>query len=115
MDEVRLSARELRALAEIEEQLDQDEPLARRLRTMSRGLRWSVPSAAGVRRRLPVLGVVALGLTTVTLLVLAVGTEAPALIWAFAATWVLTLTSLLNLVVRWSRRRTAGPRTTPTP
>lgn len=115
MDEVRLSARELRALAEIEEQLDQDESLAHRLRTMRRGLRLSVPSAGAARRRLPALGVVALGVTTVTLLVLAVGTEEPALIWAFAAVWVLTLVSLLRLVVRWSRRRAAGPRTTPTP
>ncbi|MFB7512630.1 DUF3040 domain-containing protein [Streptomyces sp. NPDC056144] len=107
MDEARLSPRERRVLAEIEEQLqEQDEPLARRLGAMKRGPRFAVPSMADTRRRLPGLGVTALGLTTLALLVLAVATGAPALIWAFAAVWVLTLIGLLLLVVRWSRRWT---------
>ncbi|MCX5394883.1 DUF3040 domain-containing protein [Streptomyces sp. NPDC006482] len=105
MEEVRLSARERRALAEIEEQLDRDEPLAERLRTMRNGPGLSAPSLSGGRRRLPVLGVAVLGVMALALLVLAVATEVPALIWAFAAVWVLTLVGLLGLVVRWSRRR----------
>ncbi|MEX0168298.1 DUF3040 domain-containing protein [Streptomyces sp. LMG1-1-1.1] len=100
MDEARLSAREQRVLAEIEEQLDRDEPLARHLRTMRRGPRLRLPSRSGDHHRLP-----ALGALTLTLLVLAVATEAPLLIWLFAASWVLTLVALLSLVIRWSRRR----------
>lgn len=52
-----------------------------------------------------------LGAVTLALLVLAVATEAPLLIWAFAASWVLTLVVLMRLVVRWTRRRTAASRT----
>ncbi|MEU2234899.1 DUF3040 domain-containing protein [Streptomyces vietnamensis] len=112
MDEARLSAHERRVLAEIEEQLNQEEAsLARSLRTMRRTPRLPVPSIARARRHLPSLGVAALGATTLVLLVLAVATEAPALIWAFAAVWVLTLVTLLTLVVRWARRRAAQSRT----
>ncbi|MFI8766584.1 DUF3040 domain-containing protein [Streptomyces sp. NPDC053792] len=110
MDEARLSEHERRVLAEIEEQLDRDESLARRLRTMRRAPHLSVPSIAGARRHLPVLGVVVLGASTLALLVLAVATETPVLIWAFAAMWVLTLVTTLILVVRWTRRRAAESR-----
>ncbi|MFB6838685.1 DUF3040 domain-containing protein [Streptomyces sp. NPDC056361] len=112
MDDARLSAREQRVLAEIEEQLDRDEPLARHLRTMRRGPRLRLPSLSGNRHRLPALGVTALGTLTLALLVLAVATETPVLIWLFAASWVLTLVALLGLLVRWSRRRAAGSRRT---
>ncbi|MGW0121811.1 DUF3040 domain-containing protein [Streptomyces sp. NPDC003327] len=107
MDEARLSARERRVLAEIEEQLERDETLARRLRSMRGGRRPFGGPGSGSRRS--GLYVAALGATALTLLVLAVSTEAPALIWAFAGVWVLTLVALLNLVVRWSRRRSSGP------
>lgn len=111
MDEARLSAHERRVLAEIEEQLNQqDVSLARSLRTMRRAPRLRVPSIARARRHLSSLGVAALGATTLALLVLAVATEAPVLIWTFAAVWVLTLVALLVLVVRWARRRTAQSR-----
>ncbi|MFJ5831829.1 DUF3040 domain-containing protein [Streptomyces sp. NPDC093089] len=103
MDDARLSAREQRALAEIEEQLDRDEPLARNLRTMRRGPRLRLPPLSG-GHRFPTLGLAALGALTLALLVLAVATEAPLLIWLFAATWVVTLIVLLTRVVRWSRR-----------
>ncbi|MEU7296996.1 DUF3040 domain-containing protein [Streptomyces exfoliatus] len=103
MEEARLSERERRILAEIEEQLDQDEPLAHRLRTMRRAPRLPLRPASAARRRMTALGALSL-----TLLVLAVATEAPPLIWAFAATWVLTLVTLLRLVVRWSRRMAAS-------
>ncbi|MGA5065118.1 DUF3040 domain-containing protein [Streptomyces exfoliatus] len=108
MEEARLSERERRILAEIEEQLDQDEPLAHRLRTMRRAPRLPLRPASAARRRMTALGVAALGALSLTLLVLAVATEAPQLIWAFAATWVLTLVTLLRLVVRWSRRMAAS-------
>ncbi|MGW8762677.1 DUF3040 domain-containing protein [Streptomyces sp. NPDC055815] len=110
MDEAGLSAHERRVLAEIEEELDRDESLARRLRTMRRVPRPPVPSLAGVRRHLPSLGVAVLGATTLALLVLAVATEAPVFIWAFAAVWVLTLVATLIRVVRWTRRRAAESR-----
>ncbi|WP_426367351.1 DUF3040 domain-containing protein [Streptomyces sp. E-08] len=110
MDEARLTAHERRVLAEIEEALERDEALARRLRTMRRPPHLSAPSIAGARRRLPSLGVAALGVMTLALLVLAVATGAPALIWAFAAVWVLTLLGTLILVVRRIRRRGTGTR-----
>ncbi|MGW4746090.1 DUF3040 domain-containing protein [Streptomyces sp. NPDC004290] len=108
MDETRLTAHERRVLAEIEEALERDASLARRLRTMRRPSHLSVPTVAGARRHLPALFVAALGVATLTLLVLAVATEAPALIWAFAAVWVLTLLAMLVLVVRRIRRRGTG-------
>ncbi|MEV6246073.1 DUF3040 domain-containing protein [Streptomyces sp. NPDC051742] len=108
MEEARLSERERRILAEIEEQLDQDETLAHRLRTMRRGPRLPLRQPSAARRRMTALGVAALGALSLTLLVLAVATEAPPLIWAFAATWVLTLVTLLRLVVRWSKRVAAS-------
>ncbi|GGU98286.1 hypothetical protein GCM10010275_40950 [Streptomyces litmocidini] len=111
MDEARLSAHERRVLAEIEEQLDQDASLARRLRTMRRTPRLPAPSFTGARRHLPALGVVALGVMTLTLFVLAVDTEVPALIWAFASVWVLTLVTALLLGLRWAKRRAAEART----
>ncbi|WP_411108991.1 DUF3040 domain-containing protein [Streptomyces sp. c-19] len=111
MEEARLSERERRILAEIEEQLDQDEPLAHRLRAMRRGPRLPRRPASTARRRMTALGVAALGALSLTLLVLAVATEAPPLIWAFAATWVLTLVILLRLVVRWSKRMADSRRT----
>ncbi|MEU5216659.1 DUF3040 domain-containing protein [Streptomyces sp. NPDC020807] len=105
MEESRLSPRERRVLAEIEEQLrEQDEPLARRLGAMKRGPLLGAPSAVDLRRKLPGLAVAALGAATLALLVLAVAIGTPVLIWAFAAVWVLTLIGLLLLVVRWSRR-----------
>lgn len=108
MEEARLSQRERRILAEIENDLRKDEPLDRRLRTMRRGTPLPKDVArgvrGGVRRHRSGLGVALLGALTLALLVLAVATEAPALIWAFAAVWVLTLCCLLRLVIRWSRR-----------
>ncbi|WP_282692758.1 DUF3040 domain-containing protein [Streptomyces sp. CC208A] len=104
MDEVRLSAYERRVLAEIEEDLSADSGLARRMA----GHR---PSPHLPRPRITLrggLGAALLGATTLTLLVLAVATSAPALVWGFAAAWVLTLVLLLRLVVRWTRRRAGG-------
>ncbi|MFE7511306.1 hypothetical protein ACFU8I_08785 [Streptomyces sp. NPDC057540] len=122
MDEARLSARERRVLAEIERDLDRDVLLARRLRTMRRLRRPHVPSIPGLgSRRVPragaagrhllALAVALLGALTLTLLVMGVVTGAPAVIWAFAGVWALTLAGLLLLMVRWTRRREAAART----
>ncbi|MFJ4871642.1 DUF3040 domain-containing protein [Streptomyces sp. NPDC088757] len=108
MGEVRLSEHERRVLAEMEERLDRDEPLARRLRTTrprSRPLPSSPSPAAGARRRLPALGMASLAVVALVLLVLAVTTGSPALVWAFAAVWILTLLAVLGVFVRRARRR----------
>ncbi|MEV8585574.1 hypothetical protein AB0424_01425 [Streptomyces sp. NPDC051180] len=118
MDEAPLTARERQVLAEIEGELDRDEPLAHRLRTMGRGgrlrplsrTRGRSPGGPPEAGRVPASGVVALlGALTLVLLVLAVVTEATVLIWAFAAVWVLTLTALARLLFRRARRRAGGP------
>ncbi|MFC9262937.1 DUF3040 domain-containing protein [Streptomyces hydrogenans] len=103
MDEARLSAYERRVLAEMEEELSADDHLARRMAGRRPSLRPRLP-----RHRITVRGgpaAAVLGAATLTLLVLAVATSTPALIWGFAAAWVLTLILLLRLVVRWTRRR----------
>ncbi|MEV7566093.1 DUF3040 domain-containing protein [Streptomyces tanashiensis] len=110
MDEARLSAHERRVLAEIEEELDRDASLAGLLRTMRPAPHRSAPPVSGARRHLASLGVAVLGATTLALLVLAVVTEAPVLIWAFGIVWVLTLAGMLILFVRWMRRRAAASR-----
>ncbi len=103
MEEARLSAYERRVLAEIEEQLSADDGLARRMAGRRPSLR--VP-----RPRLPRLGALMLAAATLALLVLAAATSSPALTWAFAAVWVVTLIVLLRMVVRWTRRHAGGDR-----
>ncbi|MGW1011141.1 DUF3040 domain-containing protein [Streptomyces termitum] len=106
MDEARLSAHERRVLAEIEEDLNADGRLARRMagrRTPLRPPRPGRPGRTGTAAAV-------LGAATLTLLVLAVTTSAPALIWGFAAVWVATLLLLLRLTVRWTRRHAAAAR-----
>lgn len=95
----RLSQRERRILAEIEQALSRDDPLDRSLRTMRRSRRS--PGLAAV-------GVALLGVATVVLLVTAVATAEPALVWAFAAAWVVTLVCLMRLAMSWSGRRLAA-------
>ncbi|MER5741075.1 MULTISPECIES: DUF3040 domain-containing protein [unclassified Streptomyces] len=106
MDEARLSAYERRVLAEIEEDLSADDRLARRMAGRRPSLRPHLP-------RITVRGGLAaavFGAATLALLVLAAATSAPALIWGFAAAWVVTLVLLLRLVVRWTRRHGLGGR-----
>ncbi|MFI8520686.1 DUF3040 domain-containing protein [Streptomyces sp. NPDC085481] len=100
MDEARLSPQERRILAEIEHGLGEDQHLARRLRAGRPGL--------GTRRLATGPVAALLGVAAVTLFVTAVATEAPALIWAFAAVWVLTLVCVLQLLIRWSHRHLSG-------
>ncbi|MBJ7906161.1 hypothetical protein IF655_22985 [Streptomyces sp. DSM 110735] len=92
MDEISLSARECRVLAELEETLRHDRA-AVRLRRRTRLLRLRVPAAA------------AAGLSAVsfTLLGLAVALTSPALCCAFGAVWLTTLIVLARLTFRRSR------------
>ncbi|MET8813579.1 hypothetical protein ABZW47_16390 [Streptomyces sp. NPDC004549] len=92
MDEISLSARERRVLAELEETLRHDRA-AVRLRRATRLLRLRVPAAA------------AAGLSAVsfTLLGLAVALTSPALCCAFGAVWLTTLIVLARLTFRRSR------------
>ncbi|MDQ1012537.1 hypothetical protein QFZ82_007022 [Streptomyces sp. V4I23] len=107
MDGAGLSQRERAILAGIEEQLRTDALLDRRLRTMRPGLPFT--EAPGLLRgRLLTLGTGLGGAMTAVLLVMAASSSSPALIWAFAATWVLTLSGLSLLLCRWSRRLAAG-------
>ncbi|GGR63638.1 DUF3040 domain-containing protein [Streptomyces roseolus] len=104
MDEARLSPHEQRVLAEIEADLNADARLARRMAG-----RPPAPRSPRIKGRRGA-GAALLAIVTLTLLVLAAATSAPALIWAFAAAWVATLILLLRAVVRWTRRRSAdGP------
>ncbi|MFP1624545.1 hypothetical protein ACLB9X_04890 [Streptomyces sp. 5K101] len=107
MDGAGLSQRERAILAGIEEHLRADALLDRRLRTMRPGL--SFTEARGVLRgRLLAVGTGLGAAVTAVLLVMAASSSSPALIWAFAATWVVTLTGLGLLVCRWSRGLAAG-------
>ncbi|MCB5179796.1 DUF3040 domain-containing protein [Streptomyces antimicrobicus] len=106
-----LSPRERQILAEIERTLEADALLARRLRTMRRGVRpWAGPAAALRGHLLAVLAWLA-GLTSLVLFVPAAATSSPPLIWGFAGAWVLTLVCVLRLGWRACRRRAAlrGP------
>ncbi|WP_051804407.1 DUF3040 domain-containing protein [Streptomyces griseus] len=105
MEDARLSAYERRVLAEIEADLRADTGLARRMAGRRPSLRlprpWLTRHAGGTAAAV-------LGTVTLVLLVLAVATSAPGLIWGFAAAWVVTLLLLLRLVVRWTRRHAIG-------
>ncbi|MEV5974018.1 hypothetical protein [Streptomyces sp. NPDC051921] len=122
MDEAQLSPRERRILEEIEHDLDEDTALARTLATGHRprfrgGRSGSGPGARSGRltghRALGAgrfTGLAALVLVPVALVlfVIAVATGSSVLIWTFAAVWVLTLTCVLRLLLRWSRRHLTG-------
>ncbi|MER5760541.1 hypothetical protein [Streptomyces sp. NPDC002082] len=108
MDGPELSQQELRILGDIEQDLRADQLLERRLRTLRRGIRpwttprdWQGPHLLGVCAAL-------LGAGCAAVFVRAVATSSPALIWAFAVLWVLTLGCLLLLVIRWCRKASAA-------
>ncbi|MEV6684282.1 DUF3040 domain-containing protein [Streptomyces sp. NPDC051130] len=91
MDGAGLSDRERRALSAIEAQLKGDRSLDRRLRS-------------GHRRHHAVAACL-LGGLTVALLIAASVTVSQPLIWAFAATWIVTVVTALPLLGQWIRRR----------
>ena len=103
MGEARLSARERRILAEIEEDLGADTGFARALGSGRARRRSRFGSG-----RLAGPGAALLGPLALVLFVTAVVTEVPALIWSFAAVWVLTLLCFLRLLLRWSHRHLTG-------
>ncbi|MDH2390241.1 DUF3040 domain-containing protein [Streptomyces sp. HNM0663] len=110
MDGTGFTDRERRILDEIETGLREDALLDRQLRTMGQ---TSAPlnqlRSALHRRRLAVAGWT-LAAVSLVLLVFAVQTSAPALIWAFAAAYTLTLLCVLRGVILWSRRISARAR-----
>ncbi|MEU6890480.1 DUF3040 domain-containing protein [Streptomyces sp. NPDC046557] len=91
MDGAGLSDRERRALSAIESQLKGDRSLDRRLRS--------------VHRRHQTVAACLLGALTIALLVAASVTVSQPLIWAFAATWIVTVFTTLPLLGQWIRRR----------
>ncbi|MFD7976426.1 DUF3040 domain-containing protein [Streptomyces sp. NPDC059071] len=103
MDGAKLSPRERRILAEIEEDLRADTGLARALGAARPRRRFRLVSGS-----LTAWGAALLAPLAVVLLVTAIATEAPALIWSFAVVWVLTLTCLMRLLLQWSRRHLTG-------
>ncbi|MGW7102825.1 DUF3040 domain-containing protein [Streptomyces sp. NPDC054838] len=91
MDGAGLSDRERRALSAIEAQLKGDRSLDRRLRS--------------AHRRRHAVAACLLGALTLALLIAASVTVSQPLIWAFAATWIVTVCTALPLLGRWIRRR----------
>jgi Flp pilus assembly protein TadB len=110
MDGAGLSDHERRILSEIESQLEDDQDLERKLRTM-RGQR-SPRTVSRIARTVGVKGltVCVLGVTSLILLISAVLTVSSALLWVFAVTWTLTLIMAVRLVARrWRERRRKRP------
>ncbi|MEV7420032.1 DUF3040 domain-containing protein [Streptomyces sp. NPDC089919] len=105
MEESDFSQRERMILAEIEEDLRcGDALLDRRMSRMRRGVRpWAAPWQAVRHHRLGTTALLLAG-ASLALFVLAVSVPRPALIWAFALAWALTLTCVLRLVIGWCRR-----------
>ncbi|MFF8974767.1 DUF3040 domain-containing protein [Streptomyces sp. NPDC014995] len=94
----RLSDDERRVLAEMERALRRDRRLDRRLRT----LRWR-PGLSRLASCTPhPLAVALLLAVSVALMVAGIITSAPAVIWAFAAVWPLTLYAAFRLLCRWT-------------
>ncbi|MCJ0869767.1 hypothetical protein [Streptomyces sp. AP-93] len=109
MDGPELSRQELMILKDMEQDLCADRLLDRRLRTLRRGVRpWTSPGSWSRRHRAGLYTGV-LGVACAILLVYAVATSSPPLIWAFAAVWVFTLIRLIRLAIGWCRTHDIGP------
>ncbi|MEU8545272.1 DUF3040 domain-containing protein [Streptomyces sp. NPDC048717] len=111
MDGSRLSPRERRILDEIEHDLAEDASLARLLGAPAPEAprHGGRPRRPSLRRPLRPAAVAAvLAPVVLALLVVAVVTGAPGLVWAFAAVWALSLVLLTRLLLRWSRRHFTG-------
>ena len=117
MDEAGLSDRERRILSEIESELQGEQELERRLRTMRGHGQRSMPRMSRVLsrvrpgvRRPNGLVVCVLALASLVLLIAASLTVSPALIWVFAGTWTLTVVTAVPLIGRrWQERRSRRP------
>lgn len=109
MDGPELSQHEQRILGEIEQDLRADQLLERRLRTLHRGFRpWTSPRDWYSGHNRLGLCTVLFGSVCAILFVRAAAISSTALIWAFAAVWVLTLVCLLVLVIRRCRKAAAA-------
>ncbi|MFE5604377.1 DUF3040 domain-containing protein [Streptomyces coelicoflavus] len=96
----RLPDHEQRILDEVERALRRDRRLDRRLRTL-RLRRCPDPArVASYRPRTPT--VLLLLAVAVTLMVVGIVTSAPAVIWAFAGVWPVTLFAVFRLLCRWT-------------
>ncbi|WP_267244750.1 DUF3040 domain-containing protein [Streptomyces sp. PR69] len=110
MDGTGFTDHERRILDEIENGLRQDALLDRKLRTMRRTPAPLTQLWSTLHRRPLAVAGWTLAAVSLVLLVLAVLTSAPALIWAFAAAYTLTLVCALRGVIVWSRRFSARAR-----
>ncbi|MCP3767914.1 MULTISPECIES: DUF3040 domain-containing protein [unclassified Streptomyces] len=87
-------------LAETERVLRRDRRFDRRMRTLARHRR---PLSARSARCRPRPWTVAVPLAvSVALMAAGIETSEPAVIWAFAALWPLTLYSMFRLLCRWT-------------
>ncbi|MFG2026587.1 DUF3040 domain-containing protein [Streptomyces sp. NPDC048825] len=96
----RLPDREQRILEDIEADLRRDRRLRRRLRTLRIKRRLNPAWIADYRPRVPTVAL--LLAMSVVLMVVGIRTSEPAVIWAFAALWPLTLFGLFRLLCRWT-------------
>lgn len=96
----RLSEREQRVLDEMERALRRDRRFDRRMRALRPGRRSLAARTAGyVPRRRTVAGLLTVSLT---LMVTGIVTSAPAVIWAFAVLWPVTLCAVFRLLCHWT-------------
>ncbi|MFF4187689.1 DUF3040 domain-containing protein [Streptomyces sp. NPDC001691] len=101
MEEIELSQREQNTLDDIEARLRRDRRFDRAMAGSLRRRR---------RSRLPAL-VTALAFVSLGLLIGGIRTSDPAVIWAFAGVWPLTLVGACCLLCRWAAgSRHDGPR-----
>ncbi|MEU9169859.1 DUF3040 domain-containing protein [Streptomyces sp. NPDC048420] len=96
----RLPDHEQRILDEVERALRRDRRLDRRLRTLRLRRRPDLSRVAQYRPHILTVGL--LLAASIALLVTGIVTSRPAVIWAFAAVWPLTLFSVFRLLCRWT-------------
>ncbi|GGS52583.1 DUF3040 domain-containing protein [Streptomyces griseoviridis] len=96
----RLPEHEQRVLDEVERALRRDRRLDRQLRTFRASRRPDPARLLAYRpRTLTVLLLLAL---SVTLMVTGIVTSEPGVIWAYAATWPVTMFAAFRLLCRWT-------------
>ncbi len=98
----RLPEHEQRILDEMEADLRRDRGLRRRLRTLGVKRTLSAWVARVAHHRPRVWSVALLVLVSAILMVAGIRTWEPAVIWAFAAVWPLTLFGVFRLLCRWT-------------
>lgn len=96
----RLPDHEQRILDEVERALRRDRRLARRMRTLRLRRRPDLSRVTCYRPHVLTVGL--LLAVSVALMVTGIVTSRPAVIWAFAAFWPLTLFAVFRLLCRWT-------------